>query len=94
MMECFPLKVLRLCSHKIVHMMHCGIAPQITIAQHLLPTPLLQQASRSTTCLGVTQETPPIICIRVAKEKVTHRFPNVLAHATSVDNINIPHYQK
>ena len=78
------------------HMMQCGIAPQITAAQHLPPTPLLQQASRhhSRNPKEAKHKHPQIICIRAAKEQVTHRFPNVLAHATSVDNINIPHYPK
>ena len=62
-----PLKVLRFYSRKIVHMMHCEIAPQITIAQHLPPTTLFQQASRSTTCLGITQENPKSLNTNIHK---------------------------
>ena len=53
-----PIESLKFYSCKIVHMMHCGIALQIITTQHMPPTHLFQQASRSTTCLGITQETP------------------------------------
>ena len=51
-----PLKSLKIPFSQIVHIIHNKIASQITATQ-CWPTPLLQQASNSTTCLGITQET-------------------------------------
>lgn len=57
--DCFsPSKVLLFHSLHIVHIIQCGIAFQIEAAEcHW--NPLCQQASNSTTRLGITQGTPP-----------------------------------
>ena len=51
-----PLNSLKISFSQIVHIIQNRITSQITAAQ-CWPTPLLQQASNSTTCLGITQET-------------------------------------
>ena len=53
-----PSKVLLFCSLHIVHIIQCRIAPQIEAAE-CHRNPPCQQASNSTTRLGITQGTPP-----------------------------------
>ena len=58
MIECSsPSEVRLFCSLHIVHIIHCGIEPQKEAAL-CCPTPLCQQASNSTTRLGITQDIP------------------------------------
>lgn len=52
-----PLKVHSFRSLQMVHIRQSGIAHRISTAKHH-PKPPFQHANNSTTCLGITQETP------------------------------------
>jgi len=52
-----PSKILLFHSRHMFHIINCGITSQ-TDADLCRPAPLNQQASNSTTCLGIIQEIP------------------------------------